>query len=256
MRKTRTIKTSFIGSGKHKLDARLEMPADKAKAFAVFCHCFTCTKDTITTFRISRALAQRGYAVLRFDFAGLGASEGVFSQTNFSSNVEDVMSAIDFLRQEYEAPTFLAGHSLGGTAVLEAAMHTIEVDAVVTVASPSQPDHVLHHFGETLTQLEQGQAGSIEVAGQHYDIKPQFIKDLREYDMKHSLKELNKPVLIFNIKHDALVNENNAEELEQWIGGETKLVNVENSDHLLSNKQDSEFVADEIVKWFKNTGPH
>lgn len=247
----KTLKLSFPGWSNHKLDARMVIPEGTPKAFAIFCHCFTCSKDTITSFRISRALAQRGYAVLRFDFTGLGSSEGEFSQTNFSSNVNDVMAAIDHLRQQYEAPTLLMGHSLGGTAVLEAAMHSDEVLAVVTVASPSQPDHILHHFGRTLTLLEQGLAASIEVAGQHYDIEPQLIEDLKKYDMKQRLTALNKPVLIFNVANDALVSEDNAQELQQWIGGETKLVTLKNSDHLLSNKQDTEFVADEIVNWFK-----
>jgi putative redox protein len=252
MKKTRTIKTSFTGDSGHKLDARLEMPEGKAESFAIFCHCFTCTKDTITTFRISRALALRGYAVLRFDFTGLGASDGEFSQTNFSSNVNDVMCAIDYLRQHYKAPSLLMGHSLGGTAILEAAMHADEVKAVVTVASPSQPDHVLHHFGHTLTLLEQGLPASINVAGQHYDIEPQFIEDLRKYDMEQRLANMNKPALIFNITDDALVDEDNAEELHQWIKGNTKVITLENSDHLLSNRQDTEFVADEIKAWFEN----
>jgi alpha-beta hydrolase superfamily lysophospholipase len=252
---TKTLKASFPGWNDYKLDARIVMPESIPKAFAVFCHCFTCTKDTITTFRISRALAQRGYAVLRFDFTGLGTSDGVFSQTNFTSNVSDVNAAINYLRLHYEAPTLLLGHSLGGTAVLEAAIHTDEVLAVVTVASPSQPDHVLHHFGHTLTLLEQGLPASIDVAGKHYDIDPQFIDDLRKYNMEQRLAALDKPVLIFNVTDDALVDEDNAQELQQWISGETKLVTLENSDHLLPNKQDTEFVADEIVKWFKKIYP-
>lgn len=249
-RSTKTLKISFPGWNDHEIEARLEMPADKPEAFAIFCHCFTCTKDTITTFRISRALAQRGYAVLRFDFTGLGGSEGKFSQTNFSSNVYDVMAAIDYLRQHYEAPALLMGHSLGGTAAIEAAMQVDDVIAAATVASPSQPDHVLHHFGHTLTLLEQGLPASIDVAGQHYDIEPQFIEDLKRYDMKR-LTGMNKPTLIFNIANDALVSEDNAKELEQWIKGQTKVITIENSDHLLSNRQDSEFIADEIVKWFE-----
>lgn len=248
---TKTLKVSFQGWHDSQLDARLVLPEGTPKAFAIFCHCFTCTKNTITTFRISRALAERGYAVLRFDFTGLGASEGVFSQTNFSSNVYDVMAAIDYLRQHYEAPTLLMGHSLGGTAVLEAATHAEEAKVVVTVASPSQPDHILHHFGHTLTLLEQGSSASIDVAGQHYDIEPQLIDDLRKYDMEQRLADLNKPVLIFNVTDDALVSGDNAQELQQWISGKTKLITLENSDHLLSNKQDTEFVADEIVKWFE-----
>lgn len=255
MYKTKTIKTAFIGGSDYELDARLELPQDVAggrpRAFAIFCHCFTCTKDTITTFRISRALAQRGYAVLRFDFTGLGNSKGVFSKTNFSTNVADLLAAIDFLRSQYEAPALLMGHSLGGTAAIEAAMQTAEVQAVVTVASPSQPDHVLHHFGHALTMLEQGIPSSIDVAGEHYDIEPQFIEDLKQYRMEQRFAGMNKPVLIFNIVDDALVSETNADELSTWIKGKTRVITLDNSDHLLSNRQDSELVADNIVEWFE-----
>lgn len=251
MRKTTTIKTSFTGGSGYELDARLELPEGTPKAWAIFCHCFTCTKDTITTFRISRAMAQRGYAVLRFDFTGLGNSKGVFSQTNFTTNVADVIAAIDFLREHYQTPTLLMGHSLGGTAALEAAMQVAVIKAVVTVASPSQPDHVLHHFGHTLTLLEQGLPASIEVAGEYYDIEPQFVEDLQQYPMQQRFANMKKPVLIFNIVGDALVNEKNAEELAQWIQGETTVMTLQDSDHLLSNRQDTQQVADTIVKWFE-----
>jgi len=187
---------------------------------------------------------------LRFDFTGVADSEGEFSQTGFSSNVADVLDAIDYLRVNYQAPSLLLGHSLGGTAILEAAIQTEEVKAVATIASPSQPDHVLHHFGHALTLLEQGIASSIEVAGQSYDIEPDFIDNLRSYDMQQRLTELNKPALIFNVVNDALVNEKNAEQLQTWIKGESEVINLENSDHLLSKKQDTDFVAKEIEKWF------
>lgn len=255
MKTTKTIKTSFSGGSGYLLDARLELPQGRPKAWAIFCHCFTCTKDTITTFRISRAMAQRGYAVLRFDFTGLGNSKGSFSQSNFTSNVADVLAAIDFLREFHEAPALLMGHSLGGTAVVEAAMQAEEVKAVVTVASPSQPDHVLHHFGHALTMLEQGIPSSIDVAGEHYDIEPQFIEDLHQYRMDQRFAKMTKPVLIFNIVDDALVNENNALELQQWIQGDTKIITLKDSDHLLSDKRDTEWVTDKIVEWYENKRP-
>lgn len=246
-----SIKTSFQGGGGHKLDARLEMPEGLPKAYIVCCHCFTCSKDTLTTYRISKAMAKKGYATLRFDFTGLGSSEGVFSKTGFSSNVDDVLAAVDYLRLHYQAPSLLIGHSLGGTAALEAAIQVDEVQAVVTIASPSQPDHVLHHFGHALTLLEQGITSSIEVAGEHYDIEPEFVEDLRSYDMQQQLANLNKAVLIFNVSNDALVNESNAAELNEWIVGNSEIITLENSDHLLSNKEDTEFVADEIDIWFR-----
>ena len=247
-----SIKLSIPGGSGHRLDARLEMPDAAPKAYAICCHCFTCSKDMLTTYRLSKAMAEKGYATLRFDFTGLGGSEGEFSQTEFSSNVADVMAAIDYLRQQHQAPALLIGHSLGGTAVLEAALHCEEVRAIVTIAAPSQPDHVLHHFGKSLSLLEQGIASSIEVAGEQYDIEPEFLTDLRSYDMQQRLMKLNKPVLIFSVAGDALVGETNAQELHEWIGGDSEIITLENSDHLLSSKQDIEFVADSIDDWFGN----
>ena len=250
--KTQTIKTGFRGGSGCYLDARLELPEATPKAFAVASHCFTCTKDTITVFRVSRRLAEQGIAVLRFDFTGLGGSEGEFAQTNFTSDVKDVLAAVDFLRDNYAAPSLLIGHSLGGTAMLEAAISIDSVKAVVTIASPSQPDHVLHHFGHALTMLEQGLSSSIEVAGRHYDIEPQFIQDLRQYDMQQRLASLDKPVLIFKVINDALVDGENADEISAWTGGKSRIVTLEQADHLLSNRDDAAFVADEIFSWFEN----
>ncbi|MCK5262482.1 MAG: alpha/beta fold hydrolase [Gammaproteobacteria bacterium] len=252
-----SIKASFTGGSGHKLDARLEIPNESPKAYAICCHCFTCSKDTLTSYRISKEMAKKGYATLRFDFTGLGGSEGVFSKTGFSSNVSDVLAAIEYLRTFHQAPALLIGHSLGGTAVLEAAIQTDEagvnnIRAVATIASPSQPDHVLHHFGYALTLLEQGIASSIEVAGEYYDIEPEFVEDLRSYNMQQRLQDLNKPVLIFNVINDALVSENNATELNKWINGDSKIITLENSDHLLSNKPDTVLVTKNIKDWFEN----
>lgn len=251
-RKTKTIKAEFLGGNGYMLDARLELPVDTPSAFAIASHCFTCTKDTITVFRISRMLAERGIAVLRFDFTGLGNSKGDFAQTNFTTDVADVHAANIFLRENYAAPSLLIGHSLGGTAMLEAAMHIESVMAVATIASPSQPDHVLHHFGQALTMLEQGITSSIEVAGQHYDIEPLFIADLRQYDMQQRLASLQKPVLIFKVLNDALVDSENAEEIDAWTRGPSRIITLDKANHLLSNKDDTAFVADEIARWFEN----
>ena len=197
-------------------------------------------------------LAERGIAVLRFDFTGLGNSEGDFAQSNFTTDVADIYAAAEFLRDNFAAPSLLIGHSLGGTAMLEAAMQIEQVKAVVTIASPSQPDHVLHHFGHALTMLEQGIASSIEVAGRHYDIEPQFLEDLRRYDMQQRLTMLEKPVLIFKVLNDALVDSENADEISAWTAGPSRIVTLDKADHPLSNKDDAAFVADEIATWFEN----
>lgn len=252
MIKIKSIKTSFIGSHGNRLDARLELPADKIKAFIIFSHCFTCTKDILTAYRSSRMLAKKGYAVLRFDFAGLGASEGDFAESNFTSTTEDINAAIKFLTDNYTAPSILIGHSLGGTSSLVTAINNSCIKKVITIASPSQPTHVLHHFGHALTMLEQNISSSFEVAGQFYDINPQFIQDVRSWNMSAQLSKLKKPILIFNIENDALVGEENSHEIEQWAHGETTLINLKNTDHILSNKEANVEAVEKIVAWLEN----
>lgn len=251
MIKTKSIKTSFIGSQSNRLDARLELPSGEPKAFIVFSHCFTCTKDTITTYRSSRFLAQKGYAVLRFDFAGLGASTGDFSNCNFTTTIEDINAAIRYLTDHHTAPTVLLGHSLGGTSSLAAAVDNDDIKKVITIASPSQPAHVLHHFGHALTMLEQNIPSSFEVAGSFYDINPQFLEDVRSWDMQTHLSKLDKPVLIFKVENDELVNAEDADEIQQWVQGETTLVNLKNTDHLLTDKEVNMAAVQSIVDWLE-----
>jgi putative redox protein len=253
--KTKSIKCNFKNSRGFTLDARLDGPADidikKVTTFIIFCHCFTCTKETITTFRLSRLLAEQGYAVLRFDFTGLGDSGGDFSSTTFTTTQDDLKCAISFLKEYYQAPLFLMGHSLGGTTALAVAQGYDFIKGVVTVASPSKPEHVLHHFGHALTLLEQNIAASFEVAGEHYDIEPEFVENVRNTDMQSRLSKLEKPVLIFNIENDAVVGEDNAKEIQQWVKGETQLITLRNTDHLLSDRQSSADAAQKIIEWLQ-----
>lgn len=253
--KTKSIKCQFKNSRGFSLDARLDIP-DKYDInsnipFIVFSHCFTCSKETITTFRLSRLLAGHNCAVLRFDFTGLGGSKGMFSATDFSTTQDDLRSAIHYLQQHYYSPAFLMGHSLGGTTSLSIAQEIDSVTGVVCIASPSSPDHVLHHFGHSLTLLEQNIPASFEVAGQYFDIEPGFVDNVRHFDMPACLAGLDKPVLVFNVENDALVDENNAREIQQWVKGRTDIVNLTNTDHLLSDRQSSEAVARQIVAWMK-----
>ncbi|MFV9616160.1 MAG: alpha/beta hydrolase, partial [Gammaproteobacteria bacterium] len=199
----------------------------------------------------SRLLAEHGYGVLRFDFSGLGESEGDFASTNFSTTQDDLKSAIKFLNDNDQAPSFLMGHSLGGTTALSVAQDYSNIKGVVTVASPSAPDHVLHHFGHALTLLEQNSAASFEVAGQFYDINPAFVDNVRNTDMQSILSRLEKPVLIFNIENDAVVGEENAKEIQQWVKGETQLITLKNTDHLLADRQSSADAAQKIIEWLK-----
>ena len=254
--KTKTIKCNFKNLQGETLDARLDVPAnikiDEITDFIIFCHCFTCSKETITTFRLSRLLAENGYGVLRFDFTGLGNSEGDFSSSTFSSTQDDLKNAIKFLEQNYRAPSFLMGHSLGGTTALSVAQNYDFIKGVVTVASPSDPEHVLHHFGHALTLLEQGINASFKVAGKYYDITPEFVEDVRNANTKEVLSRLEKPALVFTVENDSMVNETNAKEIQQWVKGETELVTLKNTDHLLSDRQTSAEVAQRIITWLQN----
>ncbi len=253
--KTKSIKCNFKNSRGLILDARLDVPVDVENntdiSYIIFCHCFTCSKETITTFRLSRLLAEQGYGVLRFDFTGLGNSEGDFASSNFSTTQDDLRSAIHFLKTNNQSPTFLMGHSLGGTTALSVAQDYSNIKGIVTVASPSTPGHVLHHFGHALTLLEQNIPASFEVAGQFYDIEPSFVDDVRSFDMKQQLSNLTKPVLVFNIENDTLVNEIDAQQIKDWSASKTTLINVTGSDHLLSNREATTLVVDDIVKWIK-----
>ena len=251
MIKTKSIKTSFTGSNNNRLDARLELPTGEIKTYIIFSHCFTCTKDIITAYRTSRMLAKHGYAVLRFDFSGLGDSEGDFANCNFSTTIEDINAAIQFLSQHYTSPTVLIGHSLGGTSSLATAIDNDCIKKVITIAAPSQPAHVLHHFGHALTILEQNSPASFEVAGQFYNIKPQFVDDVRAWDMQTQLARLDKPVLIFNIENDALVSEENALQIQQWVKGKTTLIDLKDTDHILSNKEASADVVEKMIDWLE-----
>jgi len=251
MMKTKSIKTTFSGSQGNRLDARLELPPKTPKAFIIFSHCFTCTKDILTAYRGSRLLAQQGYAVLRFDFSGLGESEGNFAECNFSTTIEDLHAAIDFLSEQYDPPEVLIGHSLGGTSSLIAAIDAPAIQRVVTIASPSQPAHVLHHFEQSVALLEQGIAASFEIAGKLYEVNPQFLTDVRQWDLQQQLKKLNKPVLLFNVENDALVSDDDAREIKQWINGSTTLINLKNTDHLLSDKKAHTNAMTQIVHWLE-----
>ena len=238
------------------LDARLDIPVDfdnnSNGCFIIYCHCFTCSKETITSHRISRMLAKRGFAVLRFDFTGLGNSEGEFATTTFRSMQDDLKSAIGFLTKNYQAPSFIVGHSFGGTIALSVAQSNKDIKGVVTLASPFDPAHVLHHLDQSsISLLDNDMPSSFEVAGELFDIDPEFVHDVRAFNMKAVVAKLNKPALILNIENDNVVDEDNSRQIQQWHSGETVLVDIKNSDHMLSDRESSEAVADLISNWIR-----
>jgi len=247
---TQSLKVQFNNSPGFMLDGRLDLPVDiEPIAYVIMCHCFTCTRETLTTSRVCRGLAQKGMAALRFDFTGLGGSKGEFADSNFSTMVDDVLSASHYLSEHYHAPVALIGHSMGGTAVLAAAAEIKSCHSVITIASPSQPQHILHHFGSAMKQLEAGEDAHITVAGVQYPVKPQFISDVRQYNLRLKPDSFNKRLLSIRAGQDELVARSEAEEIIRYTSAEHKLLHLEDADHLFKNREASNTMINEIYDW-------
>ena len=240
---------NFEGNDGDSLDGLLEMPDDTPHAFAMIAHCFTCGKDIAAASRISRALVNKGYAVLRFDFTGLGGSDGDFSNTNFSSNVGDLVAAANFMRRAHQAPQLLIGHSLGGTAVLAAAHNIPEARGVVTIGSPADPEHVAKQFSCDISKIEQDGEAQVDLAGRQFTIKRQFLDDIRtNVDARH-IAQLKRAVLIFHSPEDSTVSMKEAEKLYLAAKHPKSFVSLHQADHLLTRREDATYVADVIASW-------
>lgn len=240
-------KVEFI-SGKNTLSGILESPDSGVKFYALFAHCFTCGKDVAAASRISKALTAKGIAVLRFDFAGLGKSDGNFADTNFSSNIQDLAAAADFLRQEYSAPKLIVGHSLGGAAVLAVAHQIEESVAVVTIGSPSDAGHVAHNFADHVDDIEEHGEAEVNLAGRKFTIQKQFLDDINQYDTSH-ISKLKKALLVMHSPVDTTVKIAEAEKIYQAALHPKSFVSLIDADHLLSNKDDAAYAADVIAAW-------
>ena len=203
--KASSEKVTFKGANGDQLDARLELPAGPPRAYAIFAHCFTCGKSSRAAATITRALAEQGIATLRFDFTGLGNSDGDFANTSFISNVQDLVAAADHLRETFAAPTLILGHSLGGAAVLAAASEIAELTHVVTLGAPYDPGHVTHLFEKDISKiLSEGQA-EVTLAGRKFQIGERFINDLNDHDQKKRIANLGRDLLIMHAPHDEIV---------------------------------------------------
>ena len=235
-------------SGNNTLSGSLEIPESGVKFYALFAHCFTCGKDVAAASRISRALTAKGIAVLRFDFTGLGNSDGDFANTNFSSNIQDLIAAADFLRREYSAPKLLIGHSLGGAAVLGVAQKVKVSVAVVTIGSPSDAAHVAHNFAAHMDDIEEKGEAEVNLAGRKFTIQKQFIDDINSYDTSH-ISKLKKALLVMHSPIDSVVKITEAEKIYQAALHPKSFVSLENADHLLTDKNDSEYAAEVIAAW-------
>ncbi|MFQ3229429.1 alpha/beta fold hydrolase [Reinekea sp.] len=240
-------KIEFTSNGAT-LAGLLEMPNEKPRAYVLFAHCFTCGKDIAAASRISRFLVQRGFAVLRFDFTGLGNSDGDFANTNFSSNTADLLAAVDYLREHHQAPELLIGHSLGGAAILAMAPLVAEAKAVVTIAAPFEASHVVKNFHASLNEIETAGYADVSLGGRQFTIKKQFIDDIQNQSTDH-LKNLNKALLIMHSPLDQTVNVSEAERIYSEAMHPKSFVSLDTADHLLSNVADSEYVAETIAGW-------
>ncbi|MCK1642653.1 OsmC family protein [Bradyrhizobium sp. 157] len=239
----------FTGEGGHQLAAALDMPDGPVQAYALFAHCFTCGKDVLAAKRIATALSAKGIAVLRFDFTGLGSSEGEFANATFSSNVADLVHAADHLRETRTAPAILIGHSLGGAAILAAAGQITEAKAVVTIAAPSDPVHVTHLFKDRLDDIRMHGTVEVQLAGRPFHIKREFLDDIAEHSLAAHIAKLHKALLIMHSPTDDTVGIDSATKIFAAAKHPKSFVSLSGSDHLLSGKRDGAYVADVIAAW-------
>jgi putative redox protein len=239
----------FPGSLGATLAARLDLPPVKPAAFALFAHCFTCSKDTLAASRISAALTGRGVAVLRFDFTGLGGSEGDFANTNFSSNVADLVAAASWLREQHEPPRLLIGHSLGGAAVLAAAREIPEAAAVATIGAPFEPAHVKHLLAPALSEIETAGEATVELAGRKFRIQKQFLDDIGRRNSREAIGNLRKALLIFHSPRDTTVSIDNAAQIFMAAKHPKSFVSLDDADHLLTRREDASYVAAVLAAW-------
>lgn len=240
-------KIEFISNGLS-LSGLLETPANNVKAYAIFAHCFTCGKDIAAATRISRALVEKGIAVLRFDFTGLGNSDGDFSNTNFTSNLDDLRAAASFLKENYYAPQLLIGHSLGGAAVLAVANDIESVKAVVTIGAPSKAEHVIHNFADSIDEIKRDGVAKVKLGFREFEIQKQFIDDLNE-NSQHDFALHKKSLLVMHSPLDNVVSINEAEKIYNSVKHPKSFITLDTADHFLSNKDDAEYAAGIISSW-------
>jgi uncharacterized OsmC-like protein/fermentation-respiration switch protein FrsA (DUF1100 family) len=240
----------FEGSEGVELSGRLELPvAGEPVACAIFAHCFTCTKDLKAVVHVSRSLAGQGIAVLRFDFTGLGQSEGEFGETSFATNVGDLVAAAEFMEEAYEAPQILIGHSLGGAAVLQAAHAIPSVRAVATIGAPCDPRHVTGLLRSSVAEIEEKGKAEVELAGRRFTLGKRFLDDLEHDRMQGRIADLDRALLIFHSPVDEVVGIDNAKCIYDGARHPKSFVSLDTADHLLTDPAEYRFVADVIAAW-------
>lgn len=245
----RTERLEFANAKGEKLAALIDLPLGIPNAFALFAHCFTCGKDNLAAKRISERLAICGIGVLRFDFTGLGTSEGEFADTHFSSNVDDLVAAADHLRKTYGTPAILIGHSLGGAAMLAAAHRIADARAIVTIAAPCDPAHVTGLFKEHVDKIRELGEVEVSLAGRPFRIKREFLDDIAEQRIRDCLANLRKALLVFHSPTDDIVGIENASHIFTAAKHPKSFVSLAGADHLLSKRDDAVYVANVITAW-------
>jgi uncharacterized OsmC-like protein/pimeloyl-ACP methyl ester carboxylesterase len=244
-----TERFQFPSSEGHQLAAALDLPEREPLAYALFAHCFTCGKDVLAAKRIAVALAAKGIAVLRFDFTGLGSSEGDFANSTFSSNVADLVRAADHLRETRKAPSILIGHSLGGAAILAAAGQIPDARAVVTIAAPSDPAHVTGLFRDRIEDIRKHGKVEVQLAGRPFHISSEFLDDIAEHGLMAHVAKLHKALLVMHAPTDDTVGIDNATHIFVAAKHPKSFISLAGADHLLSERRDAAYVADVIAAW-------
>ncbi|MDB6176290.1 alpha/beta fold hydrolase [Paracoccus sp. Z330] len=245
----KSLKLEFPGHDGGQLATRLDLPEGTISGYALLAHCFTCSKDLMAVRRIAAGLARHGIALMRFDFTGLGASEGEFSSTNFSSNIEDLKRAAKYLADHFAPPCLLIGHSLGGAAVLAAAADIPGVEAVATIGAPADVAHVLHNFRSDLERIRADGQAEVSLQGRKFTIERQFIDDACNARMSDHIGKLHTPLLIMHAPRDATVGIENAAQIFEAAKHPKSFVSLDGADHLLTRPEDAEFVANVIAGW-------
>ena len=248
-------KVEFSNGRGQSLAALLELPDSPVRAYALFAHCFTCGKDIAAAARIARGLTARGIGVLRFDFTGLGSSEGDFANTNFSSNVSDLVAAADFLRESDRAPNLLIGHSLGGAAVLFAGGQIPEVTAVATIGAPATPEHVIKQFHADLDAIERSGEAEVSLAGRPFRIQKQFLDDLKSQDLDAVIGGWKRALLIMHAPLDEVVSIDEAGKIFQAAKHPKSFISLDGADHLLSDIGRAQYAANTIAAWAESYLP-
>jgi len=240
----------FPGAFGEDLAARIDRPETEPRAWALFAHCFSCSKELKPVTRISRALVERGVGVLRFDFTGLGESEGDFADTNFSSNLDDLVAAADYAREHLGAPRLLIGHSLGGAAVLAAASRIPESAAVATIGAPSDTEHLGDTILRSNPEIESRGEAEVSLGGRPFRVKQQLLDDLRGHDLDESIGGLGRALLIFHSPVDEVVGIDHAGRIYKAARHPKSFVSLDDADHLLlRDESDSRYVAEVLAAW-------